>query len=590
VTKNTFGWAGPISAASAAAIIALTSTSALAGADYLRIDPTNQLEVAWAWRALLKKAEVTNPEWTGSIAGCNAGSVPYWVGMKTTQAVNWYRAMAGVSAEDTFDPAANAAMQAAALAVVASGGVKYSGGLSNNPAAYTGCMTGPMATGGIQLSIKGYAAGVATNLTALNDSFIQFGTSTANSQLYNRQQLLRIDNTARGVGQIADGAGSTVTLYNNATVTGARYYGYVAGDRTWPRSGYFPAVGGIAPARWHLVNENGSTATVSATVNGVAVTAQRGDFIGGSGVYYTTGTIAAGSATASQGGSLPDVSGNNTMRVIADFTNVRPYNGAGRNRTVDVTFFDPTSLDSNIVESGWYWDPADGGNGVAIEQQGSKLFLAAYTYREDGSPVWYVGNCDVAIGVQSCSGQFQLFQGGKTIVGAGGQAAQVGTVGAFSLSWSSRSAVTMQYPGGTLALERYKPAGPATTDAGSVPQTGWFWDRSSGGEGWFVEVSGGWAYVANYSYNAAGQPVWYVAEGSMSSDRLRLENANLLACSGGRSINQPPGARGITCTAVGTLTLAFSGTDRANVQVAVGGAARSQTIDRFWFNAGSLAP
>ena len=110
MTKNTFGWAGPISAASAAAIIALTSTSALAGADYLRIDPTNQLEVAWAWRALLKKAEVTNPEWTGSIAGCNAGSVPYWVGMKTTQAVNWYRAMAGVSAEDTFDPAANAAM------------------------------------------------------------------------------------------------------------------------------------------------------------------------------------------------------------------------------------------------------------------------------------------------------------------------------------------------------------------------------------------------------------------------------------------------------------------------------------------------
>ena len=42
-----------------------------------------------------------------------------------------------------------------------------------------------------------------------------------------------------------------------------------------------------------------------------------------------------------------------------------------------------------LPESGWYWNSAESGRGFNIEVQGDGLFLAAFVYRSDGSPVWY---------------------------------------------------------------------------------------------------------------------------------------------------------------------------------------------------------
>src|SRR6185436_15070668 len=42
-----------------------------------------------------------------------------------------------------------------------------------------------------------------------------------------------------------------------------------------------------------------------------------------------------------------------------------------------------------LPESGWYWNPSESGRGFNIEVQDSSIFLAAFVYRPDGTPVWY---------------------------------------------------------------------------------------------------------------------------------------------------------------------------------------------------------
>lgn len=44
----------------------------------------------------------------------------------------------------------------------------------------------------------------------------------------------------------------------------------------------------------------------------------------------------------------------------------------------------------NRPSTGWYWDPDRAGSGFFTEMQGESLFLVAFFYRTDGSPVWYV--------------------------------------------------------------------------------------------------------------------------------------------------------------------------------------------------------
>lgn len=43
--------------------------------------------------------------------------------------------------------------------------------------------------------------------------------------------------------------------------------------------------------------------------------------------------------------------------------------------------------------SGHWWNPAEPGWGLAIQQQYETLFVQLYTYNKDGLPIWYVASC-----------------------------------------------------------------------------------------------------------------------------------------------------------------------------------------------------
>jgi hypothetical protein len=50
------------------------------------------------------------------------------------------------------------------------------------------------------------------------------------------------------------------------------------------------------------------------------------------------------------------------------------------------------AMAANYVQprTGWFWNPAEGGRGFAIERQGSQLFVAGFMYETTGESTWYV--------------------------------------------------------------------------------------------------------------------------------------------------------------------------------------------------------
>src|ERR1700722_3698674 len=43
-------------------------------------------------------------------------------------------------------------------------------------------------------------------------------------------------------------------------------------------------------------------------------------------------------------------------------------------------------------ETGWWWNPAEGGRGFAIEIQGNAMYFAGYMYDPNGNALWYLAS------------------------------------------------------------------------------------------------------------------------------------------------------------------------------------------------------
>jgi V8-like Glu-specific endopeptidase len=111
---------------------------------------------------------------------------------------------------------------------------------------------------------------------------------------------------------------------------------------------------------------------------------------------------------------------------------------------------------SAIVEqTGWWYAPSQAGRGMMVECQNAQCFIGYFTYRTDGTPVWYV-----AIGQASTDGA--SFDGNLIEVAGGPGFTTAGTTlkstdrGTISLRFSGPDAGTMQLAGGTpVAITRF---------------------------------------------------------------------------------------------------------------------------------------
>lgn len=114
-----------------------------------------------------------------------------------------------------------------------------------------------------------------------------------------------------------------------------------------------------------------------------------------------------------------------------------------------------TSAFAFTPESGFYWNPAESGSGLAIEIQDNYVFLTGYVYDTQGRPTW-VSSQGLLSGNAVFNGQLDQFINGQCI-GCAYRAptAQLGVGGPISLNWATETTATLQWGGRTIPLQRF---------------------------------------------------------------------------------------------------------------------------------------
>jgi hypothetical protein len=110
--------------------------------------------------------------------------------------------------------------------------------------------------------------------------------------------------------------------------------------------------------------------------------------------------------------------------------------------------------DSRKPEKGWWWNQDQSGRGFAVEQQGDKIFFAAFLYDGSGLPTWYTST--LKKGDQEYNGILQQFKGGQTLIGSYQSPEMLNeNAGEITLVFSDSGHGKITWPGGTVAINRF---------------------------------------------------------------------------------------------------------------------------------------
>lgn len=155
------------------------------------------------------------------------------------------------------------------------------------------------------------------------------------------------------------------------------------------------------------------------------------------------------------------------------------------------------------VRLGVWWDPAQSGNGFELFQGGEQTAVVWYTYRPDGSPVWYM-----AVAAFDAEGRWEstLYRH-RWVDGARAAPTAVGRLRferthfeALVLHWS------LDGREGTQNLEPF----PVSGIVPEIDHTGAWFDPKRSGFGLSLTEQGEWLAAGLYFYDAAGEPTWRV--------------------------------------------------------------------------------
>jgi hypothetical protein len=223
-----------------------------------------------------------------------------------------------------------------------------------------------------------------------------------------------------------------------------------------------------------------------------------------------------------------------------------------------------------VPAPGWWWNAAEPGRGFSIEQQGDKVFMAAYLYETSGRATWYVaGPATITNGVMTAP--LTAYGFGQTLTG-GWRAPQTSTnVGTITLRVTDANNAVITWPGGTVPITRFDivTGGVAADVPANNAQSGWWWNPSEGGRGFMVEVQNNTMFLAGYMYDSTGAPVWY-ASGPTAMITPTLYQGNWVQYGNGQSLTGAFKSASVANSNVGSVTLRFSSTDTATLTLPSG--------------------
>ncbi len=164
-------------------------------------------------------------------------------------------------------------------------------------------------------------------------------------------------------------------------------------------------------------------------------------------------------------------------------------------------------------QSGWWWNPVEAGRGYSLEVQGNNIFFASYLYDASGRSTWYAALGPTSLEGSLFNGRLLAFAHGQTLTGEYRGSDPAVDSGAITLAFSDATHGTLTWPGGSLPIERFNIVanGLAAVAQSNQPESGWWWNQSEAGRGYFFEWQGTNAFAAGYMYDTGGNPLWYAS-------------------------------------------------------------------------------
>ena len=167
-------------------------------------------------------------------------------------------------------------------------------------------------------------------------------------------------------------------------------------------------------------------------------------------------------------------------------------------------------------QSGWWWNPQESGRGFTLEVKDQTMVLASYLYDADGHASWYL-SAGRFFADGSFSASLDAYAGGQALSTSYRAATLQGSAGKLELSCRSEDACTLQWPGGTVPIERL--VWDLGASPNTAPETGWWWNAEESGRGFFLEQQGATLVASAFMYETDGRAVWYLATAQASDGR-----------------------------------------------------------------------
>ncbi|QDQ27275.1 hypothetical protein FNU76_13375 [Chitinimonas arctica] len=212
-------------------------------------------------------------------------------------------------------------------------------------------------------------------------------------------------------------------------------------------------------------------------------------------------------------------------------------------------------------ESGWWWNPAEGGRGFMLERQGDQIFMAGFLYEDDGRATWFVSQCKLSA-AGDCDGSIDRYRGGQSLTGSYKTPTST-RQGQLRLQFNSPDHGTLTWPGGVVAIERFPVVADGVKQASLA---NWWWNPAEGGRGFAIEFQGDKAFIATFTYEADGEPVWFLADGTLTdSDGATVFRGRWQRYANGQSMRGAFRSPTVTEPNVGSLVMSFRSTEQASL-------------------------
>ena len=168
--------------------------------------------------------------------------------------------------------------------------------------------------------------------------------------------------------------------------------------------------------------------------------------------------------------------------------------------------------------SGWWYDSAHPGTGLALEIQGNRVFLAWFIYDDNGKPIWY--SSGGTINGNQYTGDLLKWNGWAWGTNYSAPASEkAGTVtltfdsGNKSLNFSAQVGEKQFSDTFTDFMATFAPGEQDPRDI-----TGWWYDPSYNGMGFFLDAHGGKMAMVWYNYRDDHTPRWWTSTANFSNE------------------------------------------------------------------------